>query len=55
MEISIDIDHFVASLVENFKNDDPIYLMGTIQFNKAIYVAKSLLEKLHSFTRVEIP
>ena len=45
VEIQIDIDHLVESVALNFKSEDLIYLMGTIQFNKTLYIAKTMLEK----------
>jgi 2-(3-amino-3-carboxypropyl)histidine synthase len=47
VEIDIDIDHLAQSITYNFGEtpDEPLYILGTIQFNKALYVIKSLLEK----------
>ena len=51
VEIDIDIDHLVSSIIFNYKVDQTkkVYLLGTIQFNKALYVAKAMLEKLPEF------
>jgi 2-(3-amino-3-carboxypropyl)histidine synthase len=56
VEIQIDIDHLVETVAFNFKPSDSLYLMGTIQFNKTIYIAKSMLEKEpYNFTNLKIP
>ena len=51
VEIDIDIDHLVSSIIFNYKDDQTkkVYLLGTIQFNKALYVAKAMLEKHPEF------
>lgn len=54
VEIDIDVEHLVASVALSFKGQ-PLTLLGTIQFNKALFVAKAMLEKLHGFTDVQIP
>lgn len=47
VEISIDVEHLVDSMVFNFgEGKETLYLLGVIQFNKALYVIKSMLEKL---------
>lgn len=46
MEINIDVEHLVESIVYNFKEcKGQLYLLGTIQFNKALFVIKAMLEK----------
>lgn len=46
VEIDIDVEHLIESIVYNFKDDkSTLYLLGTIQFNKALFVVKSVLEK----------
>jgi 2-(3-amino-3-carboxypropyl)histidine synthase len=47
VEIDIDIDHLTQSILFNFSAtpSEPLYILGTVQFNKALYVLKSLLEK----------
>lgn len=61
VEIAIDIDHFLATLELNFPNKDQRYnlllhseskeyysliIMGTIQFNTALFTVKSKLEEV---------
>eukprot|EP00347_Sterkiella_histriomuscorum_P002566 403367655 len=56
VEIQIDINHFIETIAFNFKPQDSIYLMGTIQFNKTIFIAKTQLEKEpYNFTNIKIP
>lgn len=40
-----DIDHFVKTVEFNFPNkEDRYHILGTIQFNNAIFQAKHMLE-----------
>lgn len=46
VEIKFDIEPFVASIVNNFPTKDKqIFLMGIIQFNNSLLIAKAMLEK----------
>lgn len=46
----------MESVALNFKPDETLYLMGTVQFNKTLYIAKTMLEKEpHCFGSVKIP
>ena len=57
VEIAIDVDHLVESIIYNFaESSAALYLLGTIQFNKALFVIKSMLEKHPKFaTRIQVP
>lgn len=48
VEIQIDIDHFIDTVVYNFMDlaKQTIYILGTIQFNNSLFLAKKgLTEK----------
>lgn len=57
VEIEIDVEHLVDSIVFNFaQKEGPLVLLGTIQFNKALFVAKQMLEKRPAFAgRILVP
>lgn len=58
VEINIDVDHLVESILFNFKEcKGKLYLLGTIQFNKALFVIKAMLEKMPEFAggKIEVP
>lgn len=44
----------LETIILNFKTDALIYLMGTIQFNKTIFIVKSQLEKT-GFSNLKVP
>lgn len=50
VEIAIDIEHLLQTILFNFKPDTQLYLMGVVQFNKSLYILKTLLERDHSYT-----
>lgn len=55
VQINIDIQHFISTIVHNFKDKDKIYnLMGTIQFNSSLFIAKQQLSNL-GYTNIIIP
>ena len=45
VEIQIDIDHFVESIVFNFQElkSQTVYVLGTIQFNNSLFLVKKYL------------
>ncbi len=46
----------MQTIAFNFGSEDQLYLMGTIQFNKTIYIAKTMLEREpHYFKNIHIP
>ncbi len=47
VEIGIDLDHLLQTILFNFKPDTRLYLMGVVQFNKSLYILKTLLERDH--------
>ena len=49
VNISIDIDHLVATLYRNFSPGTKIAMVGTIQFNSTIHTVRPLLEKQYGF------
>lgn len=53
VDIAINVDHFVDSVVANMVPPRPVMLVGTIQFVGSLHVARSRLEQ-HGF-RVVIP
>ena len=55
VEIKFDIDLFLESMIANFgdKKDKNYLLLGIIQFNSSLFLAKALLEK-HGF-KVSLP
>ena len=56
VEIKFDIEPFVASVVNNFPTKDKqIFLMGIIQFNNSLLIAKTMLEKQEGYTNVVSP
>ena len=55
VEIKFDIDLFVESIDRNFQKDQAIYLMGIIQFNASLLLAKAMMEKQRGFTNVHLP
>ena len=56
VEIKFDIEPFVASIVNNFPTKDKqIFLMGIIQFNNSLLIAKAMLEKQEGYTKVDVP
>ena len=46
VEIQIDINHFVDTVVYNFQDlkEQTIYILGTIQFNNSLFLAKKSLQ-----------
>ena len=46
VEIQIDISHFVDTVLYNFQDlkDQTIYILGTIQFNNSLFLAKKSLQ-----------
>jgi 2-(3-amino-3-carboxypropyl)histidine synthase len=56
VEIQIDIQHFIDSVVFNFQDlrGLPLYVLGTIQFNNSLFLAKTALAD-RGFTQVVIP
>ena len=56
VQIQIDIEHFVESVVFNFDNikEETIYLLGTIQFNNSLFLAKKKLTE-KGFSKIIIP
>jgi 2-(3-amino-3-carboxypropyl)histidine synthase len=56
VEIQIDIEHFVDTVEFNFSDlkQENIYLMGTIQFNNSLFLAKQMLSE-KKFTNIIIP
>ena len=56
VEITIDISHFVETLAYNFPVlENTYYIMGTIQFNSAIYQAKQELTANRGYKNIIIP
>ena len=57
VEIKFDVETFVESVVQNFseRQNLPICLMGIIQFNSSLLLAKAMLEKQRGFTKVSLP
>lgn len=56
VEIQIDIEHFIKTIVFNFSDlvNQTIYILGTIQFNNSLFLAKKgLAEK--GFQKIIIP
>lgn len=45
VEIQIDIEHFIETIVYNFQElaKETIYILGTIQFNNSLFLAKNRL------------
>jgi 2-(3-amino-3-carboxypropyl)histidine synthase len=56
VEIQIDINHFVDTVVYNFEglSQQTIYILGTIQFNNSLFLAKKSLSE-RNFTDIVIP
>jgi 2-(3-amino-3-carboxypropyl)histidine synthase len=56
VEIQIDINHFVDTVVYNFEGlrQQTIYILGTIQFNNSLFLAKKSLSE-RNFTDIVIP
>jgi len=55
VEISIDTDHFVPTIELNFPNkSQSLIIMGTIQFNTALFTAKKALEE-KGYTNLIVP
>ena len=56
VEIQIDMEHFVETVAYNFEDlkDQTLYILGTIQFNNSLFLAK---QKLNSkgFKDIVIP
>jgi len=57
VEIKFDVEVFVESIAHNFpeRKDQPLFLMGIIQFNNSLLLTKALLEKQRGFSRVFLP
>lgn len=56
VEITIDISHFVETIAYNFTDRKKTYnVMGTIQFNSALFQAKQELMVKHGFENIIIP
>jgi len=53
VEISVDLDHFISTLMSNFPKDVRISLVSTIQFASSLTSSSSKLKEY--FTAVEIP
>jgi 2-(3-amino-3-carboxypropyl)histidine synthase len=45
VEIQIDIEHFVDTVIYNCEDlkNSTIYILGTIQFNNSLFLAKKML------------
>jgi 2-(3-amino-3-carboxypropyl)histidine synthase len=56
VEIQIDINHFIDTVVYNFEglSQQTIYILGTIQFNNSLFLAKKSLSE-RNFTDIVIP
>lgn len=55
VEIDIDIEHFVSTIMHNFRDKGKkYYLMGTIQFNNAVFQAKDMLIQ-SGYTDIVVP
>lgn len=56
VEIQIDINHFVETVVYNFQDlkEQTIYILGTIQFNNSLFLAKKALQEM-GFINIVIP
>ena len=44
VDILVDINHLVETIVYNFPVATPLWFLGTIQFNASIFKAKEMLE-----------
>ena len=56
VEINIDISHFVETIAYNFPDlEKNYYIMGTIQFNSAVYQTKNELTTNKGFKNIIIP
>ena len=55
VEIGIDIRHLLDSIAFNVEKDQPVYLLGIVQFNTTLVRVKHLLEKEKNFQSVKIP
>ena len=56
VEIQIDMEHFLQSVIYNFEDLklETIYILGTIQFNNSLFIAKKALNE-EGFTDIVIP
>ena len=56
VEIQIDITHFVNTIDFNlpYIKNSPLHILGTIQFNNSLYIAKQMLTE-KGFNQVMIP
>lgn len=56
VEIQIDIEHFIETVVFNFSDlrAETFYILGTIQFNNSLYLAKQALVE-NGFKDIVIP
>lgn len=55
VDILIDVDHLVQTILFNFPEKNTFfYLMGVVQFNKALFVLREMLNS-QGYSNLEIP
>jgi 2-(3-amino-3-carboxypropyl)histidine synthase len=54
VDIQIDLNHLVETIELNFQKNEPIYLMGSVQYNNSVFLAKRELTN-KGFVNVTIP